>query len=68
MRNKFNDFNTSRSTYVPILTLLPPSWSVYNIMIVMSASEHMVRVAKNLVAADRILSVPEKTGRILYCK
>lgn len=69
LRDKFKDDNSSRSTRVQILTLLPSSWSVSKVMEVMGASEHMVRKAKNLVAADGILSVPEKkTGKILNCK
>ncbi|CAH0562925.1 unnamed protein product [Brassicogethes aeneus] len=66
LREKFNDDDTSRSIRVQILTLLPLSWSVHKVMKVMGASEHMVRVAKTLVAADGILSVPtKKTGREL---
>lgn len=65
LREKFNADNTSRSIRIQILTLLPSSWSVHKVMEVMGASEHMVRVAKNLVSADGILSVPtKKTGKI----
>ncbi|CAG5100543.1 Protein of unknown function [Cotesia congregata] len=65
LTEKFNTDNTSRSIRVQILTLLPLSWSVHKVMEVIGASEYMVRVAKNLVAADGILSVPtKKTGKI----
>lgn len=60
LKCKFNDDDTSRSSRIQILTLLPTSWSVNKVVEVMGASEHMVRVAKNLVTDKGILSTPAK--------
>lgn len=65
LKDTFNDDDTSRSMRIEILTLLPSSQSVHEVMEVMGASKHMVQMAKNLVAADGILLVPtKKTGKI----
>ncbi|KAK0174329.1 hypothetical protein PV327_010113 [Microctonus hyperodae] len=63
---KFNDNNTSRSSRVQILTLMPSSWSVQKIIDVMGATKHMVQIAKKLVAEKGILATPaKKIGREL---
>lgn len=60
LREKFNDDNTSRSSRLQILTLLPSSWSVNKVVEVMGASVHMVRVAKKLTTDEGILAIPAK--------
>ncbi|KAK0158064.1 hypothetical protein PV327_011175 [Microctonus hyperodae] len=57
---KFNDNNTSRSSRVQILTLMPSSWSVQKIIDVMGATKHMVQIAKKIVAEKGILATPAK--------
>ena len=65
LKEKFNS-TVKRSEKVRILTILPKSWSVRNIMKEFGASNNMARQAKKLVQEKGILSSPNpKPGKTL---
>jgi len=65
LKEKFRSC-TSRSEKVQVLTVLPKSWSIRKIEKEFSATNYMVRNAKQLVEEKGILSTPnQKAGRTL---
>jgi hypothetical protein len=67
VKGKFQDSTTSRSLKVTILTILPKSWSIRKVQEVFpSASNNMIRRAKQLVMNHGIMSSPSlKPGKTL---
>ncbi|KAI4473734.1 hypothetical protein M0804_015206 [Polistes exclamans] len=60
LREKFNDTDTSTSLRLQILTLMPSSWSIDKIVVVMGATMYMARLARKLAADQGVLPIPEK--------
>jgi hypothetical protein len=67
LKEKFQDSTTSKSLKVTILTILPKSWSIRRVQEVFpSASNYMIRRAKQLVMDHGIISSPNpKSGKTL---
>ena len=58
LKKKFHS-TTERSEKVRVLTVLPQSWTIRRVQSEFSASNYMVRTAKQLVKKKGILSTPD---------